>query len=324
MIIENTAAKIKFDFNIGFFTKQALDVYSNLNHKEFPEQFTVPAFWFDCIDFIVKQHNQNVLLMKSNVHIPKIEKNDEKIVLSFSGGLDSMYQALYLRECGYDVTLLHICNLNKYTNGQEKKAVVSFAKDFDFKLNLVEFSAKNNDKYWQENSFKTCLCYAICMDYCIENNINMISSGDDLRLNAVNCVVGTNLGDCKEITTSFFKNLPFVFIPVKCQNKVDRLRLLEKYNAKDYYYSCVNAGRLNQYLHNKFENKYNIKIDKYSCGTSCRKCAFHLLLEQYYMNKKYDDEIINKCWNTISKGADNIFFDKSIPLEKRIHNLIIY
>lgn len=324
MEIISNAGKLSSDFNISRFSKYALDIYSSINHEIFDTDIKAPFYWKDCVEIIVNKYGQNSKVSRFNESIDYIDLDDNRVVIAFSGGLDSCYQALKLREEGYDVILLHICNLNKYTNGQEKKVVLNFAKRFNFSLELVNFKATPKDKYWPENSFKTALCYAVCMDYCIENGIKNISSGDDLRLSIDDTVIDLNLGDCYQITEAVFKDLPFNFIPIEVQDKISRLTFLDKYDARDYYYSCVAAGRLNQYLHNKYEEKYNIKLDKYSCGCGCRKDAMHCLQLHYFNGVDYPQEFIDRCWKIMAKGADEPFFGKDIELEKRIQNLVDY
>ena len=319
MELINNSGKIVANY-INQFTKAAFSIYQDLNHKNFNDLLNVPNYWKDCLSKILLYHNSQSKLNILNSNINFNLSNTNSVVIAFSGGLDSCYQALKLRELGYNVILLHICNLNKYTNGQEKKVAIEFANKFKFPIELVYFIAKNKDKEWPENTFKTSLCYALCMDYCIEHNILNISSGDDLRLSYKDAVVGVNLGDCKEITIDLFKELPFNYIAVDVQDKVSRLQLLDKYNAKDDYYSCVTA---NQYLHNKNEEKYHITLDKYSCG-NCRKCVMHCLQEYYFLNKDYPQEFIDNCWKRISIGPDEVFFGNHLSLEKRIQNLLDY
>ena len=166
------------------------------------------------------------------------------------------------------------------------------------------------------------------LDYCIENNIGYISSGDDLRLDIKDAIVGTNIADAYQVNKPLFENFKkyfnLEFIPVDRNiDKGQRIKYLQDKNALDMFYSCVNPGRFNQSNHNRINKKYNIQMEKWNCGV-CRKCAFHSLLRYYYLNENYPQEFIDFCWEKICVGADYEFFKPTLPMEQRIKNLIEY
>ena len=327
MILRNEALQIKSD-DIEFnYTKYAIEVYKNLNQEKFQDFSTINLF-ADTLSNIFKAHNQHPIVKCTLIEKPSFGEENKKVCLLFSGGLDSVYQALYLKELGYDVTLLHCANANVYSNFQETKASELFANKFNFKLITVKFTPNHKTefkKYWQENSFKNSLMYCIAVDYMVANNIYYLSSGDDLRLSINDSVCGTNTGDSKEITMAFMNSFNIKFIPVDSNiNKAMRLSYLHKFNARDYYISCVGPGRLIKSQHRRYEEKYNVKLDAWSCGCGCRKDSMHLLLDKYYNGLDIPIEMEKKCWEKLAVGADEPFFKKTIPLEQRIKNLIEY
>ena len=325
MTIESKSLKCNIPSNNSYFTNFALDMYDNFNKAKFNEEFTTP--FVETANVIYSAFSQKGKIIKENADEKRFNDNGT-ILLAFSGGLDSVYQALRLKETGKKVVLFHVKNMNFYTNGQEYKAAKIFAeyKNFDFvEASVTPIKNSEYKKVWKENPAKNELFFCMMLDYILENGGNKFSSGDDLNLTLKNAVPDTNLSDAKEVTLSFMNEIKGVeFIPIPKVNKADRIKYLAENNCLDYYYSCVTAGRLVRYLHDKAEQKFNIKLDYWDCGAACRKCAFHSLLKHYYLEEEFPDEYINKCWDTISKGADNVFFDKSIPLEQRIKNLIEY
>lgn len=330
MVLENEALKIEVDCNCTYYTKHALNVYKYLNCEKFEDFETIELFK-PVLELIFKKYNQfpKVIYKKLPVYSPYCYPVKKRVLVAFSGGLDSCAAALKLKEEGWEVNLFHCINANQYENFQAVNCVKEFAKKFNFPLYTAKFSPKFKGKYkkfWSENSYKNFLIYSICYDLAMKLHIGFISSGDDLNLSLKDSVMGVNDGDSKEYTEAFMKSMCINFIPLpKDFDKGQRLMLLYKYDAGDYYYSTTTPGRLVKTLHDKYEKKYNIKLDKYNAGSD-RKDCFHCLLLYYYYNYKYPQEFINHCWEKLGdkKSPDYVFFNKNIPLEQRIKNLKNY
>lgn len=324
MILENEAAKLYVETNT--YTKEALDVYKYLNCEKF-ENFETIGLFKNTLDLIFKCHNQTPIIFYKSRQKSTFCKPNNRALCACSGGLDSCFQALYLRDKGYDVTLMHLINSNYYTNGQEYKVFKEFAKKFNFKTYEPKMSPKFKTEYskqWSENSWKNFLIYSICIDYMIANNIFFLSSGDDFGLDVSKQVTGVNTGDSKQITEAFMKSFGVNFIPVDRKiDKAQRLKYIRKQGAGDYYISCVGPGRLIQSQHERYSKKFNFETDKWNCY-SCRKCCMHILQDKYLNNIEIPEELEDRCWEKVAIGADEPFFGKDIPLEKRIQNLKDY
>lgn len=320
----------RIPLNLSIYALKVYDIMNTSTNWDFSTCETPKEF----ISVIRLLSNYGLSIKKVNSFIePTLYKSitmnikdnqNKKVCLAFSGGLDSVYQALYLREQNYDVYLFHIENMNAYTNGQELKVAREFAKKFNFPLTTIRFH-KTGNKVWQENPFKDFLIYSACIDWCDYNDCNLISSGDDMRLSMKDSVFETNVSDSKEATSEFFKNfINIKFIPVDATvTKDKRLKYLEKFNARDYYNSCVGPGRLTKYYHNKYEIKYNVKLDAWNCA-SCRKCCSHIWYDYAFNNKKYPVDLLERCWDKMSVGADATFFKGKKTFEEKKKALLNY
>jgi 7-cyano-7-deazaguanine synthase in queuosine biosynthesis len=312
-------------------------IYDNFNKQKFDKKIIIPVVLKKFVSLVYKFHRQEFSICKTYL-VPKIKlkENDKHVVLGFSGGLDSCYQAFRLREKGYVVHLFHVKNINTYENAQATHSVELFSKKFSFPLIEVNF-IKNNKKdnpyrqYWPENTSKNQVMLSMMIDYCIDNGYNRISLGDDLGLSVKNAVIGTNGTDAKEITKSFLdgikKIVNIVFIPIeKGNDKGVRLKKLKEYACLDMYYSCVSPGRFNAKLHDNNCKKYKVNLPKHNCG-SCRKCAMHFLILKETGMAKPNKKFENHCWKILYStkyATDSFLFSPDLSKKQRIKNLFEY
>jgi len=313
-------------------------MYDNFNKKEFDKEILIPRVLKKFVSLVYKFHEQEFSVCKT-YKVDKIEcwfNKNKHVVLGFSGGLDSCYQAFRLREKGYTVHLFHVKNINTYENAQATHLVEPFAQKFLFDLTQVNFiknSSKDNPyrQHWPENTIKNQVIISMMLDYCIDKGYSNISLGDDFSLSIEDAIAGTNGTDSKEITKSFLfgiqKIVDIDFIPIsKGIDKGTRLKKLSKYLCLDEYYSCVSPGRFNAKWHDNNCAKYKVELPKHQCG-SCRKCCMHFLIMKEIglvkPNKKFEEH----CWEILYStkfNADYFLFSPDLSKKQRIKNLFEY
>lgn len=330
MKIENHGTVIESDFNLCL-SEIALDNYVKMNTRNWEidtcEEFSYPILELCKRGVALHELHSYQVNVNKSVNLESFEDN-KKVCVAFSGGLDSVYQSLMLREKGYDVVLLHVNNLNRYSNGQEFIVSKEFADKFKFPLEVVDFSSPTKGafkKEWKENPFKDFLIYSLCIDYCVANKIKNVSSGDDLRLSIEDSVFDTNVSDSRELTIEFFKSFPQVkFIPLDSSvMKHGRLAFVHSRGVGDFYDSCVGPGRLTRYLHDLNEQKFGVKLDRWCCG-SCRKCCSHVWYDYCFNGLSYPEKFLERCWKKMSVGADEKFYKGKKTLEERKQALLDY
>ena len=332
--------KITIPCDNAYASRILFDMYENFNKEYFDDDLCCPTCLKPLADCVYNAHNQtynNFYNKDCNVHYVN-EPNFKKVCLGFSSGLDSMYQALVLKDKGYDVTLFHVKGINTYENGQGTKYSKLFAEKYGFEYVEANIQKTNNKthkykQYWPENPIKNQLILAMMMDWCVENNCILLSLGDDFGLGLSDAVVGVNLTDAKEITQHFLKGIDeivygFGFIKINEEyNKAHRLKLLMEKGAIDDYYSCVLPGRFNKKRHINNQDKFGVVLPANNCGCSCRKCAMHNLIMYYENIINYPSDFIDACWKVMwnnKYSADYKFFSPDLSLEERIKNLYTY
>ena len=321
--------KVTFKSRSKTFTQLGADLFNIFNLKAFKKNVVIPEGFNNIIQLL---YNKFEISVPNVTEIPynavNLTDNKEVVILTFSGGLDSCYQALKLKEQGYEVHLFHMSNANRYENGQGTKVAKEFAATHNFKF--IEAKLSNGYKYWPENPLKNQMILTTIIDYCIDNGYNRISLGESLALSTDETVAGINTTDSKDLTYMFIDDLKkyvnnLVILEVEgTPSKLDKLNLLTKYNSIDLYYSCLHAGRFNASRHKQAETKFNIKLPLHNCGCYCRKCATQNLLLHYGGVMTYPEEFIEKCWKIMYDNgfsSEKRFFTPDIPLEQRIKNL---
>lgn len=337
--IKSFSSKLDLPVSTIKLSQILLDIHDNFNQKVFDKSIVVPKFLQSFTSLIYNAFGQQLpnYIDDSIDYSVNLKNNTNDVLLAFSSGLDSVFQAIKLKEAGYNVHLYIVKNINRYENNLAYK----FAKPIADKLGLELIEAnfkygKKNEKYskiWPENPIKNQLIYASMIDYCYEHNWNKISAGDDFDLKLKDAVAGINLTDAEEVTKTFISCIKSIvpnleFIPIaKGYDKSIRIKTLIDYQLEDLYYSCVQAGRFNQTFHKKSEEKYHIKLMANNCGCYCRKCAMHNLLLHYKGIKVFPQDFLDACWKRMWNNkcsADYEFFKPELSIEQRISNLFTY
>lgn len=328
---------IEYNPEIDRWTEYFTKWYNIFNHKKFEKNVLCPSNFVDFIKMVYDAFKQpSNLQIYNGLLFPEVNLSKEKqntVVLGFSGGLDSVYQAVMLKKYGYDVILYHVRNINFYENGQSYKAAVDCAKKLNLPLVVKNFHStfdKENKKQWPENPIKNQYIIASMIDYCINNGYCIISLGDPENLPEKYATPGINYTDSVELNVEFMRGVCKYIHGlniIKMYGNGDKYKeMIEVNNAglEDYYYSCVTAGRMNKKLHEIDVEKYHIHLPLHNCGCHCRKCATQNLLMHYDGGVEYPQEFIDKCWRKMwdnQYSSEYFQFNPEIPLEQRIKNL---
>lgn len=316
-VIANDSGRLELPSSYEI-TKMFFPIYENFNQEHFDTTFKTYKCFKHLVHRVYAFHKQECTIETKRYKKLEFKTNSIKVVLGFSGGLDSCYQAFYLRNLGYEVILYIVKNINSYENGQAYKAGLEFANKYKFKLveaNFVKNSTKDNPKrqFWNENPVKNQLILSMMCDYCIDNKIKYISLGDDFGLSIEDATLGVNLTDAKQITKAFLKGLDSLtnnsFKFLKANREIDkgkRLKLFKKNGCLDIYYSCLSPGRFNKIWRSNNILKYKVDLPKNNCG-SCKKCVMHWLMLRYLNLTEENRAFEEHCWKILSCKKNNAY-----------------
>ena len=305
-----------FAINLGAL---ALITYEYFNQSILDINTALPRISKNTIEIIEKYYD-----LKSNheyYEYPFVINQtmfNNKVLLACTGGLDSTYQAIRLKEQGYDLRLFCICENN---NKNEITAVKQLAESLNvpfIRCNFIYQDVK------VKNVFKNIVLYSLMMDYCQAENVYYISTGDDVTTDINTLHLQTDLAKAKQLTKTLFNDLyliyHFSFIPAIKIQKYQKLIKLEEYNLLNTFYSCVGKSELNKINRNYIQTKYNVNLYANNCG-KCKKCSLYNLLAYYYLNANFSQEFVDYCWLNVSK---DFRFNNKLTFDEKFNNLSNY
>lgn len=308
-------------------------MYDIFTKEQFDTDIVIEKEFEPLMSELYKKHGQecNVSYCSSNIDTITLKRSDN-VIVGFSGGLDSAYLALRLRDIGYNVTLMHLKGLNK-SYPKEDVFAERFAREAEF--DYVELQVRHVSKqFFIDNPLKNQLILSLMLDYGIENDISNFALGADWCTKLDDSKIGMTITDSIEVNnlywdaiTKYIENAELVFIDDSTK-KYERLKYILDNHAEclNNIYSCISPNRFNQHLHNNNEKKFGIDLLDGRCG-SCYKCCMEIILLTLLEFYDEDSGLIDHCWKIMSDSKNSHrkdLFDKKIPIEQRIKNLMNY
>lgn len=328
----NNVLRIRCQYKTAIGDK-IMDYYNNFSQEKFNETILCHSGFENFVDIIYKKHNYSApqkeckLLMDNKITIA----DNKNVLVGFSGGLDSAYFALYLKDCGYNVTLFHAKNLNK-NYPKESQHAIDFATKNNIDIIVVD-CIHCSKEFWIDNPIKNQLLLGYMVDYCMQHNISNVAFGSDRATDLQTAKIGLTITDSFEIYDAFMEGINKYVSGIKMlfidnnMSKYDRLKWLLK-NHKDCIpdiYSCITPHRFNEKLHNINKNKFGIDLMKSRCG-SCFKCCMEYIL-LFELGVYNNENFLKHCYDVLAQSKNSHakeLFALKIPYETRRKNVLNY
>lgn len=325
--------KIKSVFDLPL-TEEMVKIYNNYCKFPFSKEIEIPFGFKENINLIYKKHNLPFPIIKQNTKNIKtnlFEENNKKIIIGASSGLDSSYAALLQNDLGYEITLVHFKNLNK-SYPKETEHIKNFAQNNNFPLHIINIE-NFGENYFQDNPFKNELIICALAEIGNYLGINNIMLGATGTYHIDESTIGINVTDTIENYETFinglklyYKNVNLIYLNNNItKNEMINYILKYHFNSLNDICSCISPNRFVKMLHNKNENKYNIKLLNDRCG-SCYKCCMEYIF--LYENGYYNDkEFLMHCYEILAKSKNSHrpdLFNLKIPYEERRKNVLGY
>lgn len=314
----------------GEYFKAINKMYELFCTADFPQQVKIPAGFEGLIECLYEYHNKQKPQI-TLYELPKTEpKLNERVMVGFSGGLDSAYLALYLQDKGYRPILFHCKGLNKSYPKKDESAR-RFAKVAG--LEYIEAEIKHSKEYYIDNPLKNQLIMSLMFDEGIKCSVGAYAMGADWCTTLKESAVGMTVTDAVETNKLFIDGIS-KYYPAKIifiDNNVKKVKRLSYITEKhsdclNSVYSCITPNRFNAHLKKKNEEKYGVKLLDGRCGSCFKCCMEYILLTQigYYTSNK---AFLDHCWEVLAQSQNSHrkdLFDKRLPLDIRYRNILNY
>ena len=312
------------------YSREGLRLYDLFVDEEFPPVVETDGRLEDVVGIIYGAFGQAPPRFNHTpIATSKVDHNG-KLLVVFSGGLDSAYVVLKALDEGYDVTLLHFRGLNSYMEPNESVFSSMFAEKYG--LAYMEYTVhKKGHSHWSENPFKNQMLLMSALDVCVERNIGNIALGSDYRTPISESTVGLDITDSLEVNEAILTAMEGLVEGLSFYHtygtRMDRYSYIEDNHpeAMECIYSCVLPSRFLKTTRERNESKYGVSLLPTMCG-SCMKCCMEWLMLHELGLVGDNGEFEAHCWETVGKPpyGDVAKFGRGVTKGDRMKNLISY
>lgn len=298
----------------GQFTRLFKDLYIKTSAKPLPTELPYPYEMKPYLDVLYESVGSSYRLVDNKFMLREKCKNadihDTRCLCAFSGGKDSVANALLLRNMGYDPILFFVKGINR-SYPQEYETSLELAGELG--MEIITYNLKVFGKCdFIENPTKNQFILALMVDYGVKYNIVNYSFGSNQTDRIDSISFEYMLSDCYDLFRSvekFYKNFIEYFdllIPLK--NETEAFCVINKLGYDDLLdkcFSCMTPLRYKKQVRSSNEQKFGISLRPNRCG-SCYKCCQEAIILNEIGVDKYDAMFIRHCNEIISKFQDKL------------------
>lgn len=238
------------------------------------------------------------------------EYDEEKVVVGFSGGKDSLACVLQLLDDGYKPILFYVDGINRSYTSELDHAKLLADK---LGLELYVYSLKVTGKCdFIENPTKNQFILSLMVDYGVKQNINKYAFGTVWSDKLETISSEYMLSDCFDLmvaTEEFYKKyIPYFEIIVPLEDETESYCIIDKCDRNDLLglcYSCMTPIRYKKNIVSKNVQKYGVDLLPNRCG-SCYKCCQEALILSELGIVKYDKSFLSHCADIIDKFQEKL------------------
>ena len=234
------------------------------------------------------------------------ELSNNKVILCFSGGKDSIAAAMRYREQGFDVYLYHMRHINP-SFADEWECAKKTAEILEMPIYFDDIKFKGYHK-WTEHPMKNMLIANGALSYGVREGITTnIAFGNYITSYLEDNVFDRCAGDCMDMWDSYNaiiqKVLPNFKMMAILDNMGDTLdTLADRRDLLDMSLSCLCRHSLRDYRRQWVKDTFGIELFNHRCG-SCYKCCVEYIYMADNGKMPFSEDYYKYCLDKLYKVA---------------------
>lgn len=301
-------------FPITNYTEHLIHLYNyfSRNENDLSTEEHIAKGYKPVMQYLNDLMYSNSIVFIDDIQVPQLNlKVDNTVIVGYSSGIDSTYQALRFKHEGYNVVLLHLANLNR-SYPDEATSCEQFAKYYGFKL--IEVDVKHiQTEHWVDNPLKNqVLCIGLAIDLALQLGTNKIALGNHESSDISTCHIQYSYTDAIEVFTPFLESVRshvnnFEYFPVD-KEKIDCFKFItENYpEALKFVNSCIAPHRFKKTWNKNAREKFGLETITDNRCMICTKCIKEYVMLCHIGYMKPNEEYINHFCNHLRKKGDNL------------------
>lgn len=300
----------------GQFTKMWKKLYIRFSSKPIPDIIETDINLDSYVSLLSKSFCKDILLSPMDLNLKHHNQvfDEEKVVVAFSGGKDSLACVLKLLDDGYKPILFYVDGINRSYSTYELEHAKSTAELLNLDLYIYKLKISGKCDFI-ENPIKNQFILSLMVDYGLKYDINKYALGT-MSTDTLDSISNEYmLSDCYELlmaTESFYRQyIRYFELLIPLADETESYCVIKSFDKLDLLaecFSCMTPLRYKQNIIKTNERKYNVSLLPNRCG-SCYKCCQEALILSEMGAVQYDSGFISHCNEIIDKMQ--IKFDKT-------------
>ena len=292
----------------GQFTRLFKDLYIKTSAKPLPKELPYPVELKSYLDILYGSVGYRYKFVDNKFLLREKCKNadayDTRCICAFSGGKDSVANALLLRDIGYEPILFFVKGINR-SYPQEYETSLELAKELG--MEIVIYSLKVSGKCeFIENPTKNQFILALMVDYGVKYNILNYSFGafreDRVEIMSHDYMLSDAYEMFQSVEKFYKKYISDFQLVLYLNNEAESYYVICNNDVKilNKTFSCMMPLRYKSNLRRNNEKKYGIELLPNRCG-SCHKCCIEAIVLNKMGITNYPDEFLKHCEDILTK-----------------------
>ena len=277
--------------------------------SEEPNNTLVHPVWDKSFEPLITEFNHRVAdLWSANYVDSEWEKispiDNNNLILSFSGGKDSIATAIKYRELGYNVYLYHLQHINpSFADEWQCAKEVADILGLPIFIDNIRFIGHH---MYMEHPMKNMLIANGALSYGIREGIGTtVAFGNYTTMLLDDNVFERCAGDCMDMWDVYDAIIQRILPDFKVLSILDNLgdtfdTLIDRFDLLNASLSCLCRHSLRDYRRGWVKSKFGIDLFNRRCG-SCAKCCMEYIYMTDHDKLGFSEDYYKYCLNQLYK-----------------------